>query len=126
MTLDDIRLRDAARPAVGRLSRGDLETAYRVARRDRHALLDALKGHGVCEENMDAEIARLLAEVDRLMLASMSEGDYLNGQRHERARILAAIEAQAPDGTKSRDFAYALGWDNAIAAILAAIGGDAP
>ena len=41
----------------------------------------------------DAEQDALLAEVDRLTLATMSENDYLNGQRHERARILAAVEA---------------------------------
>ena len=35
----------------------------------------------------------LLEEVDRLTLATMSESDYLNGQRHERARIAAAVKA---------------------------------
>ena len=66
----------------------------------------------------------LLAEVDRLTLATMSENDYLNGQRHERARILAAVEAQAPDGAKTRDFAYALGWDDAIASVIAIVKGE--
>ena len=41
----------------------------------------------------DAEQDALLAEVDRLTLATMSENDYLNGQRHGRARILAEVKA---------------------------------
>ena len=80
----------------------------------------------VCEDR-----AWALAEVDRLTLTVLPEAiarachDCKDGAVDaERARILARVEALAPDGTKARDFAYALGWDNAIAAVIAAIEGE--
>ena len=62
----------------------------------------------------------LLAEVDRLTATPYPEDDI----KDERARILAAVEAQAPDGAKTRDFAYALGWDDAIASVIVIVKGE--
>ena len=76
---------------MSRLSRGDLETAYRVARRDRHDLLGVLKGHGVCEENMDAEIARLTAENVGLQADMESGAAWDACVLTERARIAAVL-----------------------------------
>ena len=70
----------------------------------------------------DAEQDALLAEVDRLTLATMSENDYLNGQRHERARILAEVRAVEWVGCGGWGCATRAG--EIYDAVIAAIEGD--
>ena len=103
----------------------DIEASRRIDRDHAGGL------HGSCMASICAERHFLLAEVDRLTLTVLPEAiarachDCKDGAvKDERARILVAVEAQTPDGTKARDFAYALGWDNAIAAVIAAIEGE--
>jgi len=69
-----------------------------------------------------ADRRTLLDVVDRLTLATMSENDYLNGQRHERARILAAVRWM------DKERCYTNGvhedWHLRLAAVIAAIEGE--
>ena len=86
----------------------------------RHTDFNGLCEWCCCEHPCDAVL--LAAEVVRLT-AHFAEA---NGRRHacgvadERARIATELKGY-PKGLGSRDSAYALGWDDAVLAVLALV-----
>jgi hypothetical protein len=141
MTPDDlaaIRARD-----VAPIGEGAFWDHYQRALQDRRALLaevkrleaalateeaeadEALRGHGICEENMDAEIARLQTEVDRLTASGPAQATaaWNWAIEDERARILAAVEGLRDRSRRAGSWGIEYGDDQFCAAVEAIVKG---